>query len=109
VGELRLARPSDADAISELMKASVRDLFPRFYDERQTASAVEHIAHLDTQLIEGSGDPAVVGGRGARRGLSEPPPRGDAAGRAALPGSRLRGEGADRHPGARWRGGRLRG
>jgi GNAT superfamily N-acetyltransferase len=52
VAELRLARPSDADAIEELMKASARELFPRYYDERQTASGVEHIAELDTQLIE---------------------------------------------------------
>jgi GNAT superfamily N-acetyltransferase len=52
VAELRLARLSDADAIEELMKASARDLFPRFYDERQTASGVEHIAQLDMQLIE---------------------------------------------------------
>jgi GNAT superfamily N-acetyltransferase len=48
----RLARPDDADAIQELMRASARELFPRFYDERQTASAVEYIAHLDMQLIE---------------------------------------------------------
>ena len=34
------------------MRASTRKLFPHFYDERQTASAVEHIAHLDEQLIE---------------------------------------------------------
>ena len=31
---------------------SVLDLFPHFYDERQTASAAVHIAHLDMQLIE---------------------------------------------------------
>jgi ketosteroid isomerase-like protein len=48
----RLALESDADAISELMRASVLELFPRFYDERQTASAAVHIAHLDMQLIE---------------------------------------------------------
>ena len=34
------------------MRASVLDLFPRFYDERQTASAAVHIAHLDMHLIE---------------------------------------------------------
>ena len=34
------------------MRASVLDLFPRFYDQRQTASAAVHIAHLDTQLIQ---------------------------------------------------------
>ena len=43
----RLALMSDAAAISELMRASVLQLFPRFYDPRQTASAVVHIAHLD--------------------------------------------------------------
>ena len=34
------------------MRASVLDLFPAFYDARQTASAAVHIAHLDMQLIE---------------------------------------------------------
>jgi GNAT superfamily N-acetyltransferase len=48
----RLALESDAPRISELMRASIVELFPRFYDERQTASAAVHIAHLDMQLIE---------------------------------------------------------
>jgi len=48
----RLAQLSDAQRISELMRASVLELFPRFYDERQTASAAVHIAHLDLTLIE---------------------------------------------------------
>ena len=48
----RLATAADARAIRELMRASVRDLFPAFYDVRQTASAVAHIAQLDMQLIE---------------------------------------------------------
>jgi GNAT superfamily N-acetyltransferase len=34
------------------MRASVLDLFPAFYDERQTASAAVHVSHLDMQLIE---------------------------------------------------------
>ena len=34
------------------MRASVLELFPRYYDARQTASAAVHIAHLDMQLIE---------------------------------------------------------
>ena len=34
------------------MRESVLDLFPAFYDARQTASAAVHIAHLDMQLIE---------------------------------------------------------
>ena len=48
----RLAVAADAPGIRELMRSSVRDLFPAFYDERQTASAAAHIAHLDMQLIE---------------------------------------------------------
>jgi GNAT superfamily N-acetyltransferase len=48
----RLALASDAPRISELMRASVLELFPHFYDQRQTASAGVHIAHLDMQLIE---------------------------------------------------------
>ena len=49
---LRVARPDDAPQIAELMHASVLELFPRHYDERQTASAAVHIAHLDMQLID---------------------------------------------------------
>jgi GNAT superfamily N-acetyltransferase len=48
----RLALPSDAPRISELMRVSVLELFPRFYDQRQTASAAVHIAHLDRMLID---------------------------------------------------------
>jgi GNAT superfamily N-acetyltransferase len=48
----RLALESDAASISELMRISVLELFPRFYDQQQTASAAVHIAHLDMQLIE---------------------------------------------------------
>ena len=49
---LRLATAADQAAIDDLMKASTRALFPAFYNKRQTASAIEHIAHVDTQLIE---------------------------------------------------------
>jgi GNAT superfamily N-acetyltransferase len=48
----RLAVLADAPAIAALMRASVRDLFPHFYDARQTASAVTHVAALDIALIE---------------------------------------------------------
>jgi GNAT superfamily N-acetyltransferase len=48
---LRLATADDRNAIDALMKASTRDIFPAFYDERQTASSIEHIAHVDPQLI----------------------------------------------------------
>jgi GNAT superfamily N-acetyltransferase len=49
---MRVARLDDAPRIADLMRASVLELFPRFYDERQTASAAVHIAHIDLQLIE---------------------------------------------------------
>jgi GNAT superfamily N-acetyltransferase len=48
----RLATAADAPQISALMRASVLDLFPRYYDARQTASAAVQIAHLDMNLIE---------------------------------------------------------
>lgn len=47
----RLAAMSDAPAIARLMRESVRELFPLYYDARQTASGVEHIAHIDLTLI----------------------------------------------------------
>jgi len=47
----RLARPDDAPVIAQLMRTSVLELFPRFYDERQVASAELYIARLDEQLI----------------------------------------------------------
>ena len=49
---LRLARSDDTSAIDALMKASIRDIFPQFYDERQTASSVIHVAVPDEMLIE---------------------------------------------------------
>jgi GNAT superfamily N-acetyltransferase len=70
----RLALVSDAPRISELMRDSVLELFPRYYDERQTASAAVHIAHLDMQLIEDgtyfvheAGDEIVACGGWSRR------------------------------------------
>jgi GNAT superfamily N-acetyltransferase len=38
--------------IAQLMRASILALFPRFYDERQTASAAVHIGDPDLTLIE---------------------------------------------------------
>jgi GNAT superfamily N-acetyltransferase len=49
---LRLARPDDTAAITELCRASVLELFPAYYDQRQTASAAVHIAALDRTLID---------------------------------------------------------
>jgi GNAT superfamily N-acetyltransferase len=34
------------------MMASTRELFPAFYDERQTASSATYIAHVDPMLID---------------------------------------------------------
>jgi GNAT superfamily N-acetyltransferase len=73
----RLALESDAPRISELMRASVLELFPRFYDEQQTASAAVHIAHLDVQLIrdgtyfvhEAGGELVACGGWSRRNKL----------------------------------------
>ena len=49
---LRLASAADQDAIDKLMKQSTRALFPAFYDERQTASSIVHVAHVDPLLID---------------------------------------------------------
>jgi GNAT superfamily N-acetyltransferase len=49
---LRLAGRDDMPAIDALMKASIRELFPAFYDERQTKSSVAHIGHVDAMLID---------------------------------------------------------
>ncbi|MDX6705537.1 MAG: hypothetical protein QOI48_1383 [Solirubrobacteraceae bacterium] len=70
----RLATPADGPRIAALMRASVLDLFPHFYDERQTVSASVHIAHLDMTLIEDgtyfvheAGDEIVACGGWSRR------------------------------------------
>jgi GNAT superfamily N-acetyltransferase len=48
---LRPATMDDADQIGELMRASILAIFPRFYDERQTASAAVYIGRLDPAII----------------------------------------------------------
>ena len=68
--DLRLARLAEADAIEALMKASTADLFPRFYDAKQTAASVRYIASVDRTLIEdgtyflieADGEPVACGG-----------------------------------------------
>lgn len=52
VVSIRLATPNDAEAIDALMKESIRDIFPQFYDERQTASSIIHVSSVDRMLIE---------------------------------------------------------
>jgi GNAT superfamily N-acetyltransferase len=49
---LRLATLEDAEAIDVLMKASIRDIFPLFYDAAQTEASVRYIASVDRTLIE---------------------------------------------------------
>jgi GNAT superfamily N-acetyltransferase len=49
---LRVATPADREAVDALMKASAAVLFRRYYDERQSASGVVHIARVDPQLLE---------------------------------------------------------
>jgi GNAT superfamily N-acetyltransferase len=52
VGSIRVATSRDAEAIDALMKQSIRDIFPQFYDEAQTTSSVVHIGSVDRMLIE---------------------------------------------------------
>ena len=49
---LRLAVLDDVPQIAELMRSSILEIFPRYYDEHQTASAAVHIAEPDLTLIE---------------------------------------------------------
>jgi GNAT superfamily N-acetyltransferase len=72
---LRLAIEADLDEIAAVMRASVLELFPRFYDERQTASAAVHIAHVDptlvadrTYFVHEAGPEIVACGGWSRRG-----------------------------------------
>jgi GNAT superfamily N-acetyltransferase len=48
---LRVAGPADAPGIEMLMKISAAAIFPRFYDERQSASAVRYVAQADPLLL----------------------------------------------------------
>ncbi len=49
---LRAAVRSDVPAIGELMRRSVLELFPHFHDERETASAAEHLTVPDVVLVD---------------------------------------------------------
>jgi len=51
-GVLRVATRDDADSIEALMQDSIRSIFPAFYDERQTASSVVHVGHIDRLLLD---------------------------------------------------------
>ena len=52
VPTLRVATRDDAAAIDALMKASIRAIFPAFYDARQTASSEVHVGHVDLMLLD---------------------------------------------------------
>src|SRR5829696_3423294 len=85
---LRRAVPEDAAAIEALMKRSIREIFPAFYDEVQTASAVIHIAHIDRMLLADgtyfvveAGEELVASGGWSRRArLFSGDPQQDALG-----------------------------
>jgi GNAT superfamily N-acetyltransferase len=87
---LRPASLDDAPAIDELMKVSTRDIFPRFYDAKQTESSVRFIASVDRALledgtyfvIEADGELVACGGWSRRDKLYTG--SGDAAGDARL-------------------------
>ena len=67
---LRVAAPADEAAIDALIKESATALFPRFYDERQSASAVRFVAQVDPLLLadgtyfvlESAGEAVACGG-----------------------------------------------
>ena len=52
IAELRVAALEDAARIEALMKESAAAIFPRWYGEREAASAVEHVAVVDRMLLE---------------------------------------------------------
>jgi len=60
---LRVATPDDAARIEALMKESTASLFPSFYDDEQTASAVTYVAEVDPMLLE-DGTYFVIESRG---------------------------------------------
>jgi GNAT superfamily N-acetyltransferase len=67
---LRVATLDDEMGLDALMKASAAVLFPHFYDENQSASAVRYVARIDPLLLadgtyfvlESGGDPIACGG-----------------------------------------------
>lgn|SRR5512132_127500 len=59
----RTGTPDDAVRVEALMKESIRAIFPRYYDESQTASAVRYVGLADDLLLE-DGTYFVVESRG---------------------------------------------
>jgi GNAT superfamily N-acetyltransferase len=48
---LRIATLEDASRVEALMKESAAAIFPRFYDERQSESAIRYVAEADPMLL----------------------------------------------------------
>jgi GNAT superfamily N-acetyltransferase len=67
---IRVATPADAPRIERLMKQSASALFPRYYDKRETESAVRYVAQVDPMLLadgtyfvlEAAGEMVACGG-----------------------------------------------
>ena len=71
---LRIATLEDQAAIDALMKESGAALFPGFYDERQTQSAIRYVSEVDPMLLSDGtyfvledGDEVVACGGWSRR------------------------------------------
>jgi len=64
---IRKACAGDVDAIERVMRDSLTGIGSRAYDARQIASSLEHVAHLDRELVEdgtyfvAEADGAIVG------------------------------------------------
>ena len=82
---LRLATLEEADDIDALMKASTREIFPRFYDPRQVESSIQYVSAVDRMLIEdgtyfvieAEGELVACGGWSRRDKLFAGPVRAD--------------------------------
>src|SRR5687767_15795274 len=92
----RLARMEDVPRIAELMRASILDLFPRYYDERQTSSAAVYVGDPDVMLVEDrtyfvhehDGEIVACGGWSRRDKLRSEERRVGKEGRSAWPADR---------------------
>jgi GNAT superfamily N-acetyltransferase len=90
---LRIATPDDAARVEALMKESAAALFPAFYDERQTESAVRHVAQVDPLLLadgtyfvlESGGEVVACGGWSRRDRLYTGSGEAEGDGRALDP------------------------
>jgi len=87
---LRVATPDDAESVETLMRESAAAIFPRYYGERQSASAVRFVAEVDPLLLsdgtyfvlESNGEAVACGGWSRRDRLYTG--SGDSAGDSRL-------------------------